>query len=124
MLHENIWGLICWFAIFYSLARYCYRNICLKLCLVQLKLLKEKKEGGENCMSEKENKNSEPVFKITSVVSIKYVNQLAIAHCDLAMPKYCLQGTVNRVKWRNLLIKKKKKILIYKKTSGFTKAED
>lgn len=88
-------------------------NICFNICLVQLKLLK-KRSGGENCMSEKENKNTEPVFQITSVATIKYVNQLAMAHCDLAMPKHCLQGTVNRVMCRNLLIKKKK-ILIYKK---------
>lgn len=69
----------------------------LKICLVQLKLLKNKKEGGQNCMSEKKNKNTESVFKITSVVTIKYVNQLAMAHCDLAMPKQCLQGTANGV---------------------------
>lgn len=59
---------------------------------MQFKLLKKKKEGGENCMSEKENKNSEPIFKITSVVSIKYVNQLAMAHCDPAMPKLFFKG--------------------------------
>lgn len=32
-----------------------------------------------------------------------------MAHCDLAMPKHCLQGTVMRITWRNLLIKKKKR---------------
>lgn len=65
---------------------------------MQLKLLKKKKEGGENCMYEKEKKNAERAFKIASVVSIKYVHQLAMAHCDLAIPKHCLQGTVNRIR--------------------------
>lgn len=59
-------------------------------------------------MSEKENKNTEPVFKIVSVVSIKYVNQLAMAHCDLAMPNHCLQGTVNSVMKKLIDLTKRK----------------
>lgn len=59
---------------------------------MQLKLLKKEKEGGENYISEKENKNAESVFKITSVVSKNYVNQLAMAHCDPAIPSIVFKG--------------------------------
>lgn len=50
-------------------------------------------------MSKKENKNTEPAFKITSTVSIKYVNQLVMAHC-LAMTK--------QLSWKGLTVNRKK----------------
>lgn len=81
--------------------------------------LKKEENRRENCMSEKENKNTEPVFKITSMVSIKYVNQLAGSHCELA--------TLSSRDWQQSNVKECiewKKILIYKKFSGLTKPEE
>lgn len=53
--------------------------------------LKKKGRGGEVYVK-KGTKHTEPAFKITSMVSIKYVNQLVMAHCDLAMiKKNCLR---------------------------------
>jgi len=59
----------------------------------------------------KENKNTEPVFKIKSMVSIKYSNHLVMAHCNLTMIKQLSSKelTVHRTKWRNFLLLEKKK---------------
>lgn len=94
--------------------------------MLQSSSLKKKKGGGEVYVK-KETKNTEPAFKITSMVSIKYVNQLVMAHCDLAMikKKLSLKGlTVNRKKYEETYSFKKKIIITYLKFSGLTKAEE